>query len=294
MNEISMYQIETIRKNIIRGIVRMSVSNGEIRYDTNGLKPKKRYKIPDVIKVLETIKRARRFFFYDKNFMLDEGKILFDKKNSPKLIYIPVKSHESRSMNVEAFIKNSIRIPFIRDNLIAFYNSPIDSIIEFNRNRLIYAAAVLLVSVTAALLIDTIMLLIFLPLNAAPYMKINKKEKVQTSVADDRTVILKDTEAVSVCFSDVFGNEKSICINEHEQTYVGRDKKECQLYISNNAVGRKHAKIIYTDGKIYLCDNDSLNNTYINNQKLKKQKQYEIKNGDRVRFANEEYMLFIP
>lgn len=294
MHEISMYQIETIRKNIIRGIVRMSISNGEIRYDTHGLKPKKRYNSADVIKVLETIKRAGRFFFYEKNFLLDEGKILFDKKKDPKLIYIPVKSHENKSMNAEAFIKNSTHMQFLRNNLVAFYNSQEESYIRFNRYRLIYAGAAVLVLVMAALLIDIMMLLLIVPMILAPYLKLNGIKKEQKSVPDERTVILKEREGVSVCFSDVFGNERSVCINEHEQTYIGRDKKECLLYIPNIAVGRKHAKITYVDGKIYISDNDSINNTFINNQKLKKQKEYEVKNGDRVRFADEEYMLFIP
>ena len=293
MAEISAYQIEMIRKNYIDGIVRISTQGMELKYDTNDLMPLERFRCIEVVKIVDIIKKAEEFFFYKNNFLLDKGKIFVDKKKSIRLIYVPIKGYSCRTMSLEAFIINNIRIRYIRDDILRYKDSGCGSYLRFNIKKIIYSASALVISLLLMAFIHWCFFAAFLVMLAVPVIKIQKKKTIDEPPVDQRTVVLSDREKITVCLSDVFGSEKCICISEYESKYVGRDEKACSIHIHNSAVGRKHAKIYYANGKVTISDNDSINNTFLNNQKLKKNKQYEVKDGDRVVFANEEFMLFI-
>ena len=57
----------------------------------------------------------------------------------------------------------------------------------------------------------------------------------------------------------------------------------------NPSVGRKHAKILFLEGKFYIEDLDSKNHTYINGMKINSGHPVEMKNGDRICLSNEEF-----
>jgi len=74
---------------------------------------------------------------------------------------------------------------------------------------------------------------------------------------------------------------------------VGKDKRYADYIIDDNAaISRAHAEFMIKDGKIYLTDEDSLNGTYVNGEKLISQQEKELKNEDVILFADEEYMLY--
>lgn len=293
MNDISLYQIEMIQKNIVTGIVKMNIVNDEIKYDMNDLKSLKKIHVIHVIKIIKIIKMALEFFLYEKNFILDQGRIQIDKKGKICLLYVPKKEYNMKSMNIDAFIGIYIKTGYLRENLKEFIRSENKSYISFNIKKIYYLLLCLSLSLLGALAINKLFFFTFFPMILLPIFFKKDKVFVHKEQIDNRTIILSNRDKINVCFSDIFGNENSICIAEYENKYIGRDKKACSLYICNNTVGRKHARLSYMDGKIHLADNDSLNNTYVNNQKLRKNKQYEVKDGDRLMFADEEYMLFV-
>jgi hypothetical protein len=293
MDNISLYQVETIRKNIVKGIVKMSIVNEELKYNMNGLRPLKRHSFFKIIQIVDIIKRAGEFFLYEKNFILDNGNIHIDKKGAVSLLYIPVKEYKAKTMNLDALVCNNVRIKYLQNNMLEYIRSDHVSYMSFNLKKAVYVLMVFVFSLLLALVINKAFLLAAIPPILIPVLIPEGRKPVVREQTYEKTVILSDREKITVCFSDIFGNEKSICISEHENKYVGRDDKECSLYICNSAVGRKHAKLSFIDGKVLITDNDSLNNTYINSQKLKKHRQYEVNDGDRVVFANEEYMLFL-
>lgn len=293
MDDISLYQIEMVQKNIVTSIVKMNIIDNEIKYDMSDLRSLKKIHIFHVIRIIKTIKMATEFFLYEKNFILDSGRVQIDKKRNIYLIYVPKKGYNLKSMNLNAFIGSHIKIEFIRENLKEFLRSEHISYISFNIKKIYYILLCFIISLLGAVVFNPLFFVCFFPMIFLPIFHKKEKAYVHKEQIDDRTIVLSNRDKKTVCFSDVFGNENNICIAEHENKYVGRDKKACSLYICNNAVGRKHAKLSYLDGKIQLADNDSLNNTFLNNQKLRKNKQYEIKDGDKVLFADEEYMLFL-
>lgn len=73
---------------------------------------------------------------------------------------------------------------------------------------------------------------------------------------------------------------------------VGSEAGSVDYYIADNpAVSRKHANFIFQDGKCAIIDLNSTNRTYINNCALEPDVPVFLKEGDRVRLAN-EYFIF--
>ncbi|PQQ67062.1 DUF6382 domain-containing protein [Acetivibrio saccincola] len=75
---------------------------------------------------------------------------------------------------------------------------------------------------------------------------------------------------------------------------IGRLKGQVDYVTENKAIGKVHAKIIIRDGKYFLKDLNSKNGTYLNNERLNSNTEYEIKDNDVIVFANSEYIFKIP
>lgn len=56
-------------------------------------------------------------------------------------------------------------------------------------------------------------------------------------------------------------------------------------------VGRTHCRVCKKDGKMFLFDMGSINGTFLNRQKLVPEKPYELKEGDRIRIAGNEFQV---
>ena len=50
-----------------------------------------------------------------------------------------------------------------------------------------------------------------------------------------------------------------------------------------------HASLLMVGGSYAVVDHESVNHTYLNHQQLEPQKQYPLKNGDVLAFADEEF-----
>ena len=88
---------------------------------------------------------------------------------------------------------------------------------------------------------------------------------------------IKDNEQISIT-SAIFRIGKSNADNN----YVIAD---------NSAISRKHAEILLKNNNYYVVDCNSTNGVSLNGKKLKPTVEYKIKSGDRLCFANEEFLV---
>jgi NADPH-dependent 2,4-dienoyl-CoA reductase/sulfur reductase-like enzyme/pSer/pThr/pTyr-binding forkhead associated (FHA) protein len=58
------------------------------------------------------------------------------------------------------------------------------------------------------------------------------------------------------------------------------------ILVNEGSVSRRHAQISYRDRNYTLCDLDSLNGTYLNDQRLEPQRQYSLRVNDVIRYGN--------
>ena len=73
---------------------------------------------------------------------------------------------------------------------------------------------------------------------------------------------------------------------------IGKDKRYADYIISDNAaISRAHARLLYHDDRVYVVDEDSLNHTYVNEEKLLSQEEKEVVDGDVIIFADEEFVF---
>ncbi len=76
-----------------------------------------------------------------------------------------------------------------------------------------------------------------------------------------------------------------------EMILVGRGKRENDYRIPTTQISRVHACIYLRGDGVYIEDRESTNGTFINSVRLEPLKQEEIKVGDLINFANEEFFV---
>lgn len=113
-------------------------------------------------------------------------------------------------------------------------------------------------------------------------------EKVHIDAAGVETTVLRlEDEKFPILQSA--GGEDNITVNKIE-FILGRDGEKCDYAFSETVIGRMHAKIISLGG-YFIVDLDSKNGTYVNDKRIESNVSCELKDGDRIRFANKEYIL---
>ena len=71
---------------------------------------------------------------------------------------------------------------------------------------------------------------------------------------------------------------------------VGSETGSTDYCVTGNpAVSRKHAKFFFQDGQCSITDQKSTNRTYVNDCALEPQVAQLLRDGDRVRLANEDF-----
>ena len=71
---------------------------------------------------------------------------------------------------------------------------------------------------------------------------------------------------------------------------IGKEKSYVDYFIGDNSyISRGHASIITKDGHYYIVDNNSRNHTYVNGNPITSSTEVEIRNGDTIKLANEEF-----
>ena len=72
---------------------------------------------------------------------------------------------------------------------------------------------------------------------------------------------------------------------------VGKDAKRVQVCISQGGVSRVHALLLREDSEYMVEDLNSTNGTWVNGKVLIPREPCVLKEGDRVRFAEMEYIF---
>ncbi|MEG2928205.1 MAG: FHA domain-containing protein [Oscillospiraceae bacterium] len=74
---------------------------------------------------------------------------------------------------------------------------------------------------------------------------------------------------------------------------IGKERSCVDFFVSNNnAISRSHADIITREQRYYVTDLNSKNHTYINGKIVPINCEIEIFNGDKLKFANEEFIFW--
>ncbi len=72
---------------------------------------------------------------------------------------------------------------------------------------------------------------------------------------------------------------------------IGRLADHVDHVLKNNAVGKLHVQLIYRNGACCVKDLNSVNGTFINDKRIESNKEYVLKNDDRLRLANSEFVF---
>jgi len=72
---------------------------------------------------------------------------------------------------------------------------------------------------------------------------------------------------------------------------IGRQMLKQDYGLFNSGIGKNHARLYMMDGEVYISDLGSRNGTYLNGERIKKQKPEKIVRGDIVSFSDEEFIL---
>lgn len=72
---------------------------------------------------------------------------------------------------------------------------------------------------------------------------------------------------------------------------IGRVQHYCDYVLSDATVSKKHAVLLrQEDGTLVIQDNASLNGTWVNDRRLKKDEVYPLKNGDYIQIGCERFL----
>ena len=72
---------------------------------------------------------------------------------------------------------------------------------------------------------------------------------------------------------------------------IGRLGSMADHVMQGSTVGKLHAEITVNKGLYYIKDLNSKNGTFVNDVRIPGNKEYEIKENDRIRFSNFEYVF---
>ncbi len=72
---------------------------------------------------------------------------------------------------------------------------------------------------------------------------------------------------------------------------VGRKFDDVDIFLDDKSASRIHAAILLKNDKVYLQDNNSLNGSYINYNKIEPNESFPLKVGDEISFSRQRYKL---
>lgn len=73
---------------------------------------------------------------------------------------------------------------------------------------------------------------------------------------------------------------------------IGKERSYVDCFIADNgAISRSHADIISRNGRVFICDKNSKNGTYVNGSAIAPETEVELFAGDCIRLANEEFQF---
>lgn len=110
----------------------------------------------------------------------------------------------------------------------------------------------------------------------------NVDSKTIASISQDECITL---EALNAPFPF------EISISE-DDVLIGKKAELVDKVIEfNNAISRRHCRVIKLNGSFYIIDEGSANGTFVNNMRVEPQNKAQIKPGDFIRLANSEFRV---
>ena len=76
-----------------------------------------------------------------------------------------------------------------------------------------------------------------------------------------------------------------------EETRIGKEGRQADVCIDRDVISRVHAKVLRREEEYFLMDLDSTNGTYINGKRLGGDGMEKLQQGDRISFADLEYIF---
>jgi len=70
---------------------------------------------------------------------------------------------------------------------------------------------------------------------------------------------------------------------------IGREKSNDYCISDSRFVGRKHASIIFKGSSYYIVDANTVNHTYVNNNRIPGGVETKIEHGEKITMANEDF-----
>ena len=126
-------------------------------------------------------------------------------------------------------------------------------------------------------------------------------EEEETELLDsEETGLLEDEEETGLLEEDYTHyptlfrvlTQETISVNK-PVFRLGKERSYTDYFVSNNnAVSRSHADIITRESRCYVVDLNSKNRTYINDIPIPVQQETEIRDGDKLRLANEDFIFY--
>lgn len=105
------------------------------------------------------------------------------------------------------------------------------------------------------------------------------------------TVVIGSNTGMLPSLNGIGAQSAERIVISKDRFVIGRLKSYVDYIIDCNLVGKVHAEITRKGNSCFIKDLNSKNGTYINGEKIPSNEEHEIKDNDRVRFANIEYIF---
>ncbi len=117
-------------------------------------------------------------------------------------------------------------------------------------------------------------------------------EKENTESRNSNTVLLSNHKKLNP-YLTVPGSKDFKIYIDRSPFYIGRQEEQVNYVINNPAIGKKHAEFTLNNQNVFLKDLESKNGTFVNDLKIETNKVLVLKDGDRIMFANEKFIIFL-
>jgi len=74
-----------------------------------------------------------------------------------------------------------------------------------------------------------------------------------------------------------------------DEFIIGRDQKNCDLYLENLEIGRQHARILRREGSFFLCDLGSRNGSTVDGRRIMKNTETLLPDQCLIKFADRQF-----
>ncbi len=122
------------------------------------------------------------------------------------------------------------------------------------------------------------------------YMKEYMYLSEQAESDDNATQIITAGDREGVLYNLQKSEPPYIYING-EGKIIGKDLEKAQVHIAQESISRIHAFVIKEDSTCFVEDLNSTNGTTLNGEVLKPRTRYALKQGDKICFADMEYIF---